>query len=154
MSYLFRGKESDEEPKYLDTTILFWKNTKKFGIVFIPSKGQQTVRLFWRLLIFQQNLNLSNSSADSESFKCAGPWPQALIKKFFMCLAASDFWTKVKLVFVFWIFRLPHISFCKLSKRVFIWHFEIADICNFCTLLDYILHILVIKAQSALGNVH
>ena len=55
-----------------------------------------------------------------------------------MCLAASDIPTKVKLVFVFVIFRLPYISFCKLSKRniVFIWHFGIADICDCCALLD------------------
>ena len=64
-----------------------------------------------------------------------------LIIKFFVCSAASDFWKKVKLVFVFLIFRLPYNSFCKLSKRdvVFIWHFEIADICDFRALLEYLL---------------
>ena len=67
--------------------------------------------------------------------------PRPNNKVFYVCLAASVVWTKVKLVFVFVIFRLPYILFCKLSKRdiVFIWHFEIADICGFCALLDYLL---------------
>ena len=115
---------------------------------FVSEEKKNILDSFYSIkewLSFFPTFDISADSSVLFSMIFSNMWrtmaPRPNNKVFYVCLAASVVWTKVKLVFVFVIFRLPYILFCKLSKRdiVFIWHFEIADICGFCALLDYLL---------------